>query len=426
MKAFKILGSIFITWIALAGWSFAQEVDNNADLSSPTTIELTLQKAEELALAGNPNIHAADYRASAAQKRVLPSLMPDDPMFMIDTTNPGMEMWMVEEKLGFPGKGISKADVSGAEAKEAKAMADNERRSVVLQAREAYWDFYYRQKIDAILQDAKTKWKFLSQIVQSKELSGQWLSIKAVRMQMETAKSVNELVTNSRALRVSQSNLNHIFSLPHFTVYHLGEEPVLAPFDGKEEVFIRKALRQNSELSAFGSVIEAKKAGQQMASLDYLPDLDLWLSGVRNPNDGTFSDYGFRLGVTIPLFFPAKQSQVEGAASDELSAAEYDLKGKQNEVIHMTEDAFVNAESAWRILNLYEEGGLLKQTQKAWESSQLAYRNEEMPLSDFVETYNTYLETLINYYESKADYGKALAQLDYEIGDLKGNGHEEP
>lgn len=412
----------FLTFFLLNGISqkgFAQTAD-----SAPTTINLTLQKAEELALAGNPHIHAADDRAKAADKQVLPSLFPDDPMVMVDTTNPGMQMWMVEEKLGFPGKGIAKADMNGAEAKKMRAMALETRRSIVLQAKQAYWNFYYRQRVDSILQEVQMKWKSLAPILQAKELSGQWLSVKAVRMQMETAKAINEMVANSRALRVSQFNLNHLFSLPHFTIYHLAEEMVLPPFAGKEEDLVRDALRQNSEIATYRRAIEANDAKQHMASLDYLPDFDLWLSGVRDPSNGSFSDYGFRLGVSVPLFFPAKQVQASGAASDELSAAKYDLQGKQNEVIHMTEEAFVNAESAWRILRLYEEGGLLKQVQRAWQSSQTAYRNEEMSLTDYVETYKTYVETITNYYQAKADYGKALAELDYQTGNSTGKEKE--
>jgi outer membrane protein TolC len=393
--------------------------------AAPTTIQLTLQKATDLALEGNPQIHSADDLASAAHKRIAPALFPDDPNVMVDTTIPGMELWTVEEKLGFPGKGIAQADINGAEAKKMDAQAQDARRSIVLQAQQAYWDFYYRQKVDKILRESQSKWKSLGQIVQSKELSGQWLSVKAIKMQMETAKAVNELITNSRALKVSQFNLNHLFSLPHQTVYELAEEPVLPAFDRPEGKLVQEALQQNSELTVYQRSLEARKADQARASLDYLPDFDVTLSGIRNPDDGGFSNYGFRLGVSLPLFFPAKQSQLDGAASDELSAARYDLKGKENEVIHMVEDDFVNADSAWRILSLYEQGGLLKQVQRAWESSQLAYRNEEMNLSDFVESFNTYLETLNNYYQAKADYGKALAELGYQVGGLKGENHEQ-
>ena len=404
-----------INFLITVFWGLSSLAQGQEAASAPSTVQLTLQKAEELALAGNPHIKAAENRADAANKQVLPSLFPDDPMVMVDTTNPGMEMWMVEEKLGFPGKGIAKADMNGAEAKRMKAAALDERRSIVLQAEQAYWDFYYREKVDGILQDAQARWKTLGQVVQSKELSGQWLSVKAVRMQMETANAINDLITNSRALKISQFNLNHLFSLPHFTAYQLDGEPALPAFDGKEEDWVSRALRQNPEIAVYQKAIEAKEAAKSMASLDYFPDFDVWLSGVKDPNGG-FSNYGYRLGVSLPVFFPAKQSQAEGTASDELSAARYDLKGKQNEVIHMTEDAYVGAESAWRILQLYEEGGLLKQVERAWTVSQVAYRNEEMSLADFIETYNTYLQTLTNYYQAKADYGKALAQLEYEAG----------
>lgn len=421
MKYQKLIQFFIIGMLSQTLPVWAQETASSSEeQSAPATVELTQAKAEELALAGNPHIKAAEDRAEAADKNTLPAFFPDDPMVMVDTTNPGMQMWMVEEKMGFPGKGAAKADMNGAEARKMKAEALGTRRSIVLQARQAYWEFYYRSKVDGILQEVQAKWKTLNQLLQAKELSGQWLSLGTVRLQMETAKAVNDLVTNSRALRISQYNLNHLFSLPHFTAYHLAGEAALQPFAGKEEDLVREALRHNPEIDAYRIAIEAQEARGRMATLDYLPDLDVWLSGVRDPNSGEFSNYGFRLGVTVPLFFPAKQMQVSDAASKETSAARYDLQGKQNEVIHMTEDAFVNAESAWRILELYEKGGLLQQVQRAWAATQNAYRNEQMPLADYVMNFNAYVETLTNYYQAQADYGKALAELDYQVGESKG------
>ncbi len=412
----KVFNLILAAGFFLTGLAQAQE-----DSSASATVQLTLQKAEELALSGNPHIRAAEERTRAADKQVLPTLFPDDPTVMVDTTFPGMEMWQVEEKLGFPGKGIAKADMAGAEAKKTDAEAQDTRRSIVLQARQAYWDFYYRSKVDKVLQEAQARWNTLGQTVQSKELSGQWLSLQAIKTQMETAKALNELVTNSRALKISQFNLNHLFSLPHFTAYVLEGEPPFPAFDGKEEEWVNRALQGNPEIAVYQRAIEAQEARRQMASLDYLPDFDVVFSGVKDPNGG-LSNYGYRLGVSIPIFFPAKQSQEEGAASDEVAAAKDDLRGKQNEVIHMVEDAYVSAESDWRILQLYDQGGLLQQTQRAWAAAQLSYRNEEMGLSEFVENFNTYLETVTNYYQAQADYGKALAQLDYEAGVLPAQG----
>lgn len=152
MKAFQLFGFIFLIG---TGSVLAQDAMMNMD-SAPATVQLTLDKAAQLALEGNPQIHAADDLADAARQRVLPSLFPDDPTLMVDTTIPGMQMWLVEEKLGFPGKGLAQADINGALAKKMDAQALDERRAIVLQAQEAFWDFYYRQKVDAILQEAQT------------------------------------------------------------------------------------------------------------------------------------------------------------------------------------------------------------------------------------------------------------------------------
>jgi hypothetical protein len=108
------------------------------------------------------------------------------------------------------------------------------------------------------------------------------------------------------------------------------------------------------------------------------------------------------------------------AASDELAAEQMDLQGKRSEVIHMVEEAYVDAASAGRLLDLYEKGGLRQQVERAWKAAQVEYRNEEMPLLDYVMTYNSYVETLTRYYQAKADYGKALAELDYRVGGMKG------
>src|SRR5581483_11169042 len=72
--------------------------------TAPVTVELTLQKAEDMALKGNPHIHAADKRVDAAGKQSIQTLAPADPTFMIDDTFANTNMWLVEENLGFPGK----------------------------------------------------------------------------------------------------------------------------------------------------------------------------------------------------------------------------------------------------------------------------------------------------------------------------------
>ncbi|HET9870896.1 MAG TPA: hypothetical protein VFR02_10435, partial [bacterium] len=137
------------------------EMGNTA---APATIELTLSRAEELALEGNPLIHAADDRARAADRQASQSLSPADPTLMFESDDAGFrgpmaqQMLSLGEDLGFPGRSIAQADVDGAEAKRQAALAQDTRRMIVLQARQAYWDFYFRQKVSGVLEDAQRTW----------------------------------------------------------------------------------------------------------------------------------------------------------------------------------------------------------------------------------------------------------------------------
>jgi outer membrane protein TolC len=392
--------------------------------SAPATIELTLLKAEELAFEGNPHIHAAEDRAQAASRQTSQSLSPADPTFMFESDDAGFygpmaqQMFSLGEDLGFPGRSIAQADVDGAEAKKQAALAQDTRRMILLQARQAYWDFYFRQKVSEVLEDAQRTWKILGSALQSKDQSGQWLSVKAVRLQMETAKSINELMTTSQSLRVSSFNLDHLFGLPHDTRYQLAGDPPLPAFSGDEEGYVQKAMAVNPAITAAKREVEAQGARHSLAALNNLPDFSVQLTGMRNPGDSGFSSYGFRVGATLPIFFAFKQNQAAAQAGDELSASQWEMQGQVDETTHRVEESYVMAESAWRILQLYENGNLLKQTQRAWEATQQAYHNEQMGLSEFTDNANTYFETVKDFYQTQADYGKALAQLDYEVGDL--------
>jgi outer membrane protein TolC len=421
MKNFKF---IFLTlFLAVLGidkplWGDDMAGMEMGSATAPTTIELTLPKAEEMALGGNPHIHAADKRVEAAGKQSLQTLAPADPTFILDDTFANTNMWQVEENLGFPGKSLAQVDVDNAETEKQRAMANDTRRSILLQTRQTFWDFYYRQKIYGVLDDAQTQWKSLSQVLKSRELTGQWLSMKTVRAQLEIANATNELFTASDDLAVSRVNFNHLFSLPHETAYVLKEIPNLPPLARTVQHYIQRAMAGNPMVEAAQRELDEAGAQAHVVALSHLPDFTVALSGTRNPEDTGFSYWGFRVGVSVPLFFPIKQTQATDQANDQVDASQYELTGAQNETTHMVEEAYVNAQSSWRLWKLYEEGGLLAQTQRAWKATRAAYRNDQIPLSDFVDNYDMYLDTLKSYYKAQSDYGKALADLDYQIGNL--------
>src|SRR5258708_5532452 len=283
-------------------------------------------------------------------------------MFTIDDTFQGTDNWMVEENLGFPGKSFAQADVDGAETAKQRAMAKDTRRTILLQTRQTFWDFYYRQKVYDLLTEAQSEWKSLSQVLKSRELTGQWLSMKTVRAQLDIARSTNDFFTASQALEVSRVNFNHLFSLPHGTAYALKEIPELQPLVGTLEDFIQSAMSHNPMVETAQREVDKTGAEAHVAALSHLPDFTVGLSGTRDPNGNGFSYYGLKVGVSVPLFFPLKQTQATDQANDQVAASRYELTGAQNQTTHMVEEAYVDAQAAWRLWKLYQEGGSLSQT----------------------------------------------------------------
>ena len=422
MKVFKY-GFLLLT-IGFAGSAGAQNMDEMSDM--PATIKLSLSQVEQMVLERNSSVQAALYREKASQQKSSQTLSPNDPMLMWDNSNLNndsngisQQMIMVEEQFKFPGKSLVAAGADDAGAREMQSLANDSRRMALYEVRQAYWEFYFHSKVDQILKESQGKWKSFDEVLKSKAFTGQWLSVKTIRAQMEVAKASNSRITTAKSLAVAAANLNHILNLSHETQYVLQGPVTLEPFQKVMDQSVANGLSVNPEIEAAKSEIDKRKSLQVSADMEHLPDFLVRAYAIQNPGDSGFNDYGLRFGVTLPIFFATKQDKAAQEMAYETEAAKKDLVGKQNEVTHMVEEAYVNAESQWRLLNLYEQGGLKVQVEKAWSASQRSYRNEQMSFAEFIDNYNSYLEILTDYYRAQADYGESLARLQYETGEVK-------
>jgi outer membrane protein TolC len=305
-------------------------------------------------------------------------------------------------------------------------MADNARRNALLQAREAYWDFYYRTRVADILSETEAEWNNLSALFKDRDLTGQGTTVKAVKLQVDLLRARNERLNASKALLVSEGNLDHLFDMPTGARYVLGEPPAAQPPTEAAEAVVEKALTQNPEVASAVAMDDAARAAKHLAKMEYLPDFVVRAYGERMPGMSGFSDYGLRVGVTVPLFFPFKQTQAVREASATAAAAKAELADARGLAAHDAADAAVEVETAWSLLKNYQDTDLAKRLRRAWEAARVAYRAEQMSASDLVENYNMYLETLTELHRARADYGKALARLDYVVGSVsaKGGSHE--
>lgn len=394
--------------------------------ADPAPVTLTLQDAERIALERNAGYRAAMERETSAARRSSLPLLPSDPMLMLEKGgqegsplhwgSADRETWMLSQEFRFPGKGLADAAAMRASARVSSAAAEEARRRVLMEAREAWWEFYFRTRMAQVHQDTARQWKDLNALLRSRELTGQGRTMANLRAWIDLDRSENDRITAMRELEVSRAALNHLFFETNGAHYVLGDVPRAREIPFTREEAVRLALAASPEVAARRAAADRERALKRAAALDHLPDFQVRAFGSKEPGTSGFDQYGMRVGVTLPVFFPFKQTKAAWAAAGDSRAAEYEARDVGEQVEHMAETAWTAADAARRTLDIYSSRSVEKDIKRAWESSYTAYRNGQATATHLFQDYRMALETLEEYYRARSDYGKALARLGYWTG----------
>ena len=382
---------------------------------------VTIEQVEELALKQNPMVLAADAAAEGAADQIYSAAAPYDPMLMLgysgqkdsplNLQDASMRSLMWDQRWRFPGKSL--IDLSGirSNTEKQKALAQNARREALYQARLGFWHLWEKQEIYKIRQSAEKQWKVFNSLLQSRGMAGQWLNLKIIKAQLGLAKDTNSFITAKKHLDVAKSHLRHVLGADANTKFGEAQSPKLSPYKRTSNGHHGHAFADHPAKQAAEKSLEQSGSKVTAARAAFLPDLNtrLWMDDRSIAADS----YGFRVGLQIPLGL-AQGAALSGAKAEK-EAAQQRLNSVLNSIHHMLEEADVEAEAAWNLLELYESG-LLKQSKQAWQLAKESWANEGLQLSDYIESFDIYLDIQNAFIKTKVDYGRALARLDYEKG----------
>jgi outer membrane protein TolC len=319
-------------------------------------------------------------------------------------------MW--DQRWRFPGKSLIDLGGVHAQVRFKEALAQDARREALWQARMGYWHLYQEQEIYTVRKDAEKQWRRFRELLVSRGLAGQWISLKLIKAQLGLARDSNDFITAKERTEVAKSHLRHVLGQEAGTDFRLSGPDRLKDFSQAERGHLHQDHREHPQVSAAAETLAQARARLAAARAAFLPDLNtrLWTDDRVTGADG----FGFRVGLQVPLGL--SQATALSKAGGEVKAAEQNLKAARDLVHHQLEEARVGAQSAWNLVALYETGGLIAQAEQAWNFAQQAWRNEGLSLADFIESYDSYLDIRSAHIHARANYGKALARLDYETG----------
>jgi cobalt-zinc-cadmium efflux system outer membrane protein len=379
--------------------------------SGPVTLDQYLAEVR----AAYPSLAAQKARAEAAESRVSPNGAWDDPFFAMgidqipqrgeDTTS--VWRYQLTQTIPFPGKRGSKREAAEDRANGAKADIESLEREITLIATQLFYRAFF---LDASIRTNESLRKVLESSVttnQARYKTGgsshhEWLLAKA-----DLAVLNVEKLRLEREQKQTLARINEMRGQPADAAFGSPK----ATFDGTKK--IDSDLREQPELKAFDAAVAAAGAEESAAKFAYAPDFVvqgmLMKPHAMVPEGMTSSmpasNWGFMVGVNVPLFFAWKQAPLVSAARLDKEAASLERQSLENRLHTEVVDAREQYRTAQSVVELYKNS-VIPNTKLAAENARTAYAAKRFPLAQYLEVLKA---------ERTQDLELLAAKIDVEI-----------
>jgi len=412
--------------LAIAGVPSERVWGQAAQAEQPQPI-LRLEDLVPELLANNPEIQAARKRYEAAQTRPSQeSALPDPkigagwasagvplPGFGVGTeptANIGLEL---SQEIPFPGKRSLRA---GMAAKEAEGEGQMYRSTELTQVKDLKLAFHeLRFVYDAfdVLRRNQNLLQRLAKVAEARYSVGQGSQQDLVRSQIEINLLDARVIQLEQRRSSLEAEINRLLNRPAGQSLGrpepLDQMPPLPPVESIQQ----RALERSPMLRSQRAVIDGRQLGVEMARKEYYPDFEV-MGGYFY--QGSMKDmWEFRVQLNIPIFFGKKQRLGLEEAGLRLTESQRTYRAREQELGFKVRDRYLAAQAAERLMDLYSKT-ITPQSNLALESSLTSYETGMIEFFSVLSNFTAILESEFNYQEQKAEYLRALAEVDELTG----------
>jgi len=405
-------------------------VESSAVSQSDLQQTLSLEDLVREALEKNPEAQSALHTVKGLERRVPQVKTLPDPVVGVGWAgNPAPFSTMsgdassyrgvtVSEQFPYPGKLKLQGAIAGKEADAAQADYEAVRRRVTVEAKAAFYDYFYFDKAIQTTTKNKDLLEKLSKIAEARYRVGKAMQQDVLRSQVEVSLLLEKLTVLEQQKDTAQARINTFLlrapeaPLPSATEvepatmrYSLDELYALA---GDNDIVVLRNQR----------IVERSRLSVALAQKQYRPDFGV--SYMYQQRTAQPDMNGVTFSVNIPVFYRSKQRQGVAEASEDLISAEKMRDNRRNEVRFELKQQYLAAKASERLLTLYSKG-VVPQSSLALESSMASYQVGNVDFLSLVANFTTLLDYEVDYYRQLADYQTALARIESLTGsDLSG------
>ncbi len=383
----------------------------------------------QIAALNNPELKSAFYEWKAALEKVPQARALPDPKFdygyfirEVETrVGPQRQRFSIAQMFPWFGTLQARGDAALAAARAAQQRYEALRLKLFFEVKNAFYDYYYLGRAEAILQENIQLVKYLENVVLAKYRAGSAPHASLIKAQVELDKLSDRLRSLQDLHRPVQARLNQTLNRDPAAALPL---PMEIPADTvaiSGQMLATWLKEASPELKAAEFAAEMAKKNVIVAKKQVLPDFMLGIDYIdtdeaRMPNvAGSGKDpVVAKISINLPLWF-GKNGAVIAEAKARHLAAQSTRQHKENTLRTRLEMALYEFRDARRKMRLYEEA-LMPRARQALNVAQSAFEGGKVDFLDIIDAQRTLLEFELSYEQARVNYRKRLAELEMLTG----------
>ena len=386
------------------------------------------------ALEGNPRVRAALLETRAAESRTAQAATLPDPVLSFTQhmlgpqtrVGPQFSSVSVTQSLPWFGTLSDRRAIAAAAAAMQSESYQEQRAEVVRQVKLAYYDLAYFDEALRITGEEEQLLLHYEALARARYSQGFGQQQEVVKLQAGVTRVLNRRQELLRQRTDFEALLNVLADRPVNTPVPpvtIGELPAVALDD---EQLHATGLGERPEVRSARLRIERDEHGVSLARRRYRPGLAVGVAwgnvlgrrddpGRENPPPGNGRDtWSLTLGASLPVFRGSYDAGVREAAA-RVSAAEEAYRDAVNGV------ALAVRSTAFRIMTIEGqlalfERALLPQAEQALRATEEAYSGGVTGVLELLDSEEMLLNVRLGLARLRADYMKALAEMERAIG----------
>lgn len=345
----------------------------------------------------NSVIQASKLRALALHHKIKPSSTLDDPFIAVGLDEIPFEggkakvrRFQISQSIPFPGKLGARSDIAETKAQSSDFEAQTVMRQIQVLATQIFLRASYNkqeiilnEKIQKIIQEttASAKARYRTGDASHHE----WLLAK-----LEVSVLNVEQLRLKRTQNTLTALLNELINMPPDSPIDVDHNDLLEAED--ETIEIQSNLDLQPEMQVFNSQKKTAEAELKLAKLAYAPDFVIQGMAMeptmKNSEMSEPANWGIMVGMTIPLYFWRKQSELIDAAEKDRLSILSDYQSLQNRLHTEIADAKQQLQSSRDVVKLYKNE-VIPITELAVKNARTSYASKTLPMRQFLDALRT-------------------------------------